>query len=66
MIRNLRNAYKRLGMELIVSQALVGKGGLDDLEDEELINLLNDIHRARECIQDGVGFDDAELIRSTY
>lgn len=65
MIRNLRNAYKRLGMELIVSQALVGKGGLDDLDDDELVALLNDMHRARECIQDGIGFDDAQLIRST-
>lgn len=34
------------------------------LEDCDLIRLLNLMERARECISDGVSFEDAGLVRS--
>lgn len=64
MIRSLRRYYAAQGMGLIVDQATLGKGSLDYLSDDEILQLHRDMDRARECISDGIPFDEAGLIRS--
>lgn len=64
MITSLRKFYKPFGMDVIVNQALIGKAGVDQLEDDELVALLRSIDRARECISDGISFEEAGLIRA--
>lgn len=64
MITSLRRFYRPYGMDLIVNQALIGKGSVDDLDDDDLVALLRSIDRARECIADGIGFDEAGLLHS--
>lgn len=64
LIMTFRRFYKPYGMDLIVDQALLGKGSLDDLSDDELIALQRTIDRARECIADGISFEDAGLIHA--
>jgi hypothetical protein len=66
LITSLRRFYKPYGMDLIVNQALMGKGSLDDLSDDELVQLQRDIDRARECIADGISFEEAGLLRSGH
>jgi len=66
MINSLRRFYKPFGMDVIVNQALVGRGSLESLDDDSLVDLLRDIDRARECISDGIGFEEAGLIRNVY
>lgn len=62
LIRSLRRFYKAFGIDVVVDHALLGKGGIDDLEDSELVDLLDRIHRARECVSDGISFEDAGLL----
>lgn len=66
LIGSLRKYYRPYGIELIINQALIGKGRLNDLCDEELVELLRVIDRARECISDGVSFEEAGLIRALH
>lgn len=63
LIRSFQKAYRGLGMDLIVSQALLGKGSLDDLEDQEIIDLHANMRRALDCIANDVSFYDAGLLR---
>lgn len=63
-LRELARAYRPMGMGLIVKQALVGHTGMEDLTDDELIGLHRDMDRARECISDGITFEEAGLLRS--
>lgn len=63
-IRALVRAYKGMGMDLIYKQALVGKRWVEDLSDDELTELHRNIDRARECLADGVTFEEAGLLRS--
>lgn len=48
----------------MVDQATFNVASLSCLEDCDLIRLVNDMERARECIMDGVSFEDAGLVRS--
>lgn len=64
LIRELARSYRSCGFNLIVKQATVGKTGLDELTDEEVIQLHRDLDRARECLRDGIDFEDAGLVRS--
>jgi len=66
MIRSLTRAYRQFGFQLLVDQATMGKSGVDDLSDDELIGLHRDLDRARECLQDGITFEEAGLLRSRY
>lgn len=66
MITSLRKYFRPMGMELIVNQALVGKRHLDDLSDDELLDLMHAIDRARECIREGICFEEAGLIRPDF
>lgn len=63
LIRSLERAYSAYGIDLIINQALVGKSRLEDLDDRELAVLVDDLQRARECIAEGISFEDAGLIR---
>lgn len=63
-MRALVRAYRPFGMDLIWKQALIGKHSADDLSDDELMQLHRDIDRARECLADGITFEEAGLLRS--
>lgn len=63
-MRALVRAYRPFGMDLIWKQALVGKRDADDLSDDELMQLHRDIDRARDCLSDGITFEEAGLLRS--
>lgn len=62
-IRSMRRAYRHVGMDLIINQATLGKGTIDDLTDQELVQLHRDMDRARDCLRDDISFEDAGLIR---
>lgn len=64
MIRQLRRAYRQFGFDLLVAQATMGKTGVEALNDDELVGLHRDLDRARECLNDGVTFEEAGLLRS--
>lgn len=63
MIRALKRHWHPYGMGLIVDQATLGKGTVEDLTDDELVQLHRDMDRARQCIQEDVSFVDAGLLR---
>lgn len=65
MIRSLVRAYRPFGFQLLVDQATLGRAGMDELDDHELIDLHRAIDRARECLQDGITFEEAGLIKSS-
>ena len=48
---------------LIRQETIQWHRGINSLPDEDLIDLLSRIEQARECIVEGVSFDDAGLIR---
>lgn len=64
MIVSLRRFYLPYGMDVLVNQALLGKSSVEDLEDEELVALLRTMDRARDCIAEGISFEEAGLLRS--
>ena len=63
MVRSLAKAFRHCGFQLLLDQATLGKSGLDELSDDELIALHRDLDRARECMQDGIDFQEAGLLR---
>lgn len=63
-MRALARAYRGFGMDLIVKQAMVGRRWMEDMTDDELIELHRNMDRARECLSDGVTFEEAGLLRS--
>lgn len=65
MIRSLVRAYRPFGFQILVDQATIGRSGVDELDDAELIDLHRTIDRARECLQDGITFEEAGLIKSS-
>lgn len=65
MIRALKRHWGPYGMGLIVDQATLGRGTVEDLTTEELVALHRKMDRARECIQDDVPFEVAGLLDST-
>jgi hypothetical protein len=63
MIRTLKTSYRPFGVDLIVNQATIGKGSIEDLSDAELVQLHCDLERALDCIRHDVSFEDAGLLR---
>lgn len=63
MIGHLRRRYR---LQMLVDQATFGVGSVDRLGDEQLEALYKDLERARECLADGISFEDAGLLRSRY
>lgn len=60
-IRFLRKAYS---LAWLVDQHTFDAPALESLTDEALSDLLRAMERARECIVEGVSFDDAGLVES--
>lgn len=60
-IFHLKRAYR---LDWLVDQATFSVASVSCLEDCDLIRLLNDLERARECILEGVSFEDVGLVRS--
>ena len=65
-VRMIGHLRRRYGLQMLVDQAIFGKGSVDRLGDEELEALYRDLERARECLADGISFEDAGLLRSRY
>lgn len=65
-IRMIGHLRKRYGLQVLVDQAIFGKGSIDRLSDEELVALHRDLERARDCMADGITLEDAGLLRSRY
>lgn len=65
MIRHLR---RRLGYagQLLIDQATFGVSGIEQLSDDVLVQLHRDMERAMECVQEGISFEDAGLIKSRF
>lgn len=60
-VRYLAKAYQ---LHWVIDQATFNMAGVDSLEDRELSKLMSEMERARECVHEGVAFDDAGLVRS--
>lgn len=65
MIRHFRRRWG-YPMQMIIDQAVFGLAGIEQLDDEALIQLHKDMERAQECMLDGVSFEDAGLLRYRY
>lgn len=65
MIHHYRRRYAVYGIQIIIDQALseAGVAMVYDLDDDALLALRRDIDRAWQCIEDGVAFEEAGLIR---
>lgn len=61
-VRYLQRAYN---LQWLVEQATFDSPGLDCLDDQSLSALLRDIERARECVAEGISFDEAGLVKNT-
>lgn len=61
-IRWLSDAY---GLGWQIDQATVGHP-LDSLDDDDLRALLFDMEHGRRCCVEGIGFDDAGLVRASH
>lgn len=61
-IRTLQRMYH---LQWLVEQATFNTPGIDSLEDADLSELLRQAERARECLAEGIGFDEAGLVRNT-
>ena len=62
--RRVRFLVRRYGLQWMVDQHTFNVPCLESLEDRPLSRLLQDLEQARECIADGVSFEDAGLVRS--
>lgn len=65
MIRHLRRRWG-FPMQMIIDQAVFGLAGVEQLDDEALIQLHRDLERAQDCIRDGISFEDAGLLRAQF
>lgn len=65
MIRHLRRRWG-YSMQMIIDQATFGLAGIEQLDDEALVQLHKDLERAQDCVRDGISFEDAGLLRSQF
>jgi hypothetical protein len=61
--RMIRHLSKRWGLEVLVDQATRGYLGLESLPGDELARLHSELHRAYECLQDGITLEDAGFLK---
>lgn len=66
MLRRVRFLARSYRLQWLVEQQTFGRTGADELEFSELCDLLRDMEHARECIEDGISFEEAGLVKSTY
>ncbi|SOO08786.1 conserved hypothetical protein [Xanthomonas citri pv. fuscans] len=64
----IRHFRRRWGfpMQIIIDQATFGLNGIEQLDDDALTCLHRDLERAENCMQEGISFEDAGLIRPRY
>ncbi len=65
MIRHFRRRWG-YAMQVIIDQACFGLAGIEQLDDDALVQLHKDLERAQECMRDGISFEDAGLLRPRY
>jgi hypothetical protein len=61
-IRRLARGYQ---LHWVVEQATFDTPGLDCLDDSQLLRLLEKLEKARECIAEGISFEDAGLVENS-
>jgi hypothetical protein len=61
--RMIRHLSRRWGLEVLVDQATRGHLTLDSLPADELAQLHSDLHRAYECLQEGITLEEAGLLK---
>jgi hypothetical protein len=64
VLKRVRFLRDRWHMQCLVDQATFNVPNLDCLEDADLVQLLHDMERARECRGEGIDWEEAGLIRS--
>ncbi len=62
-IRRLRFLATRYNLQWLIDQEITSIDVLEQAHPDDLVSLLNLMERARECISDGVAFEDAGLVR---
>lgn len=65
MIRHLRRRWG-YSMQLIIDQATFGLAGIEQLEDQQLVQLHRDLERAQDCMREGISFEDAGLLQAHF
>jgi hypothetical protein len=65
MLRRIRFLKQRYGLQWIVDQHLISCPSIERLEDRALSTLFTDLERGRQCLADGISFDDVGLIQDT-
>lgn len=64
ILRRIRYLARAYGLKWQIEQATFNRPNVDCLNDQELSALLRDMERGRECVLEGIGFDDAGLVTS--
>jgi hypothetical protein len=64
ILDRIRTVRRMWHLGWLVDQATFNQPNLDALSDEALAALLRDLERARECIAEGIPFEDAGLVRN--
>lgn len=65
VLRRIRTLSKAYRLAWLIEQNTFNQPSIDTLEDQELSELLSTLERARECIAEGIPFEDAGLVQST-
>jgi hypothetical protein len=65
-IRRIGWLRQRYGLTWLLEQACFKAANIYNLDDAALITLLHQMEKARECIADGISFEDAGLVQSVY
>lgn len=65
-IRRILWLRKRYGLTWLLEQACFNAANVYELDDAAVIALLQRMEKARECIADGISFEDAGLVQSVF
>lgn len=65
MIRHIRRRWGHY-MQRIIDHACFGLTGIDQLDDDSLVQLHMDLERAEQCMLEGISLEDAGLLRTRY